>query len=104
MTLPRKGTRRIVVAGVSYRWHLRRRPTYARGLLWTPCTYVVEHADSPGAVLVVTTGRPHPGNWLGAEAVGVRPSDVAGAVERALDQGWAPTTPGAPFHLRMSQP
>ncbi len=99
MALGRKGSRRIVVDGTAYRWRLRRRPTYSQALSWSPCTFAVEHADTPGTTLVVTTGQPHSSNWFGHAAEPVRPSDVAEAVERALSRGWTPTAPGSPFHL-----
>ncbi|MER6059841.1 hypothetical protein ABT167_01310 [Streptomyces sp. NPDC001792] len=76
MALPRKGARHIVVDGTTYRWRLRRRPTYAQSMAWTPGTFAVEHADSP-----------------------VRPGDVADAVRRALREGWNPTSPGSSFRL-----
>ncbi|WP_052847599.1 hypothetical protein [Streptomyces avicenniae] len=99
MALARRGSRRIVVGGTAYRWLLRRRPTYAQAMCWSPCTFAVVHAETPGATLVVTTGLPHAGNWLGRAAVPVLPSDVARAVELAVARGWEPTAPGPPFRL-----
>ncbi|RDS61466.1 MULTISPECIES: hypothetical protein [unclassified Streptomyces] len=102
MALVRKGSRRTVVDGVAYRWRLRGRPTYFQGLAWSPCTFAVEHADTPGATLVVTTDQPHPSNWLDLEAEPVLPSRVAAAVRLALREGWTPTEPGPTFHLNQS--
>jgi hypothetical protein len=102
MTLTRRGSRHIVVDGTTYRWRLRRRPTYAQALLWTPCTFAVEHADGGGTTLVVTTAHAHPSNWLGRESRPVPPSDVTQAIEQALREGWTPTSPGSPFHLDFS--
>ncbi|MFI1965835.1 hypothetical protein ACH429_17285 [Streptomyces pathocidini] len=102
MTLGRKGSRRIVVDGIAYRWRLRRRPTYFQALAWTPCAYAVEHADVPGTTLVVVTDQPHPSNWFGREAQPVLPSDVAQAIQLALREGWTPTAPGSPFSLDLS--
>lgn len=76
MALPRTGARHIVVDGTTYRWRLRRRPTSAQSMAWTPGTFAVEHADSP-----------------------VRPADVADAVRRELRVGWYPMSPGSPFRL-----
>ena len=59
----------------------------------------VEHADTPGMTLVVTTDQPLPGNWIGREAEPVLPSGVAAAVRLALREGWTPTVPGSAFHL-----
>lgn len=102
MALVRKGSRRIVVDGTTYRWRLRGRPTYFQGLGWLPCTFAVEHAGTPGMTLVVTTGQPHPSNWFGREAEPVLPSGVAAVVRLALSQGWTPTAPGSAFHLDQS--
>ncbi|MFF4519890.1 hypothetical protein [Streptomyces bluensis] len=102
MALLRKRTRRIVVDGTAYRWRLPGRPTYFQGLAWSPCTFAVEHADTPGMTLVVTTNQPHPSNWFGGEATPVLPSDVAQAIQLALRAGWTPTAPGSPFHLDQS--
>ncbi|MFD9317007.1 hypothetical protein ACFWDQ_04715 [Streptomyces sp. NPDC060053] len=102
MALVCKGSRRIVVDGTAYRWRLRGRPTYPQGLAWSPCTFAVEHADTPRTTLMVTTNQPHLSNWIGREAKPVLPSDVAQAIERALREGWTPTAPGSPFHLDLS--
>ncbi|MEU1165044.1 hypothetical protein ABZ372_32755 [Streptomyces sp. NPDC005921] len=102
MALVRKGSRRIVVDGTTYRWRLRGRPTYSQGLAWSSCTYAVEHADTPGMTLVVTTDQPHPSNWIGRDAEPVRPSDVASAVRLALREGWNPTAPGSAFPIDQS--
>lgn len=102
MALARKGSRSIAVGGTRYRWRIRSRPTYSQGLGWKPCTFAVEHANTPGAVLVVSTNQPHPSNWFGWESQPVLPKQVAQAIERALRDGWSPTTPGRPFRLDLS--
>jgi hypothetical protein len=51
---------------------------------------------------VVTTGQPHPSNWIGREAEPVTTSGVAAAVRIALREGWTPTAPGSAFHLDQS--
>lgn len=102
MALVRKGSRSIVVDGTAYRWRLRGRPTYFQGLAWSPCTFAVEHADTPRTTLVVTTDRPHLSNWLGRDSPPVLPAQVAHAITCALQAGWIPTVPGSPFHLDLS--
>ncbi|GAA2369820.1 hypothetical protein [Streptomyces carpaticus] len=102
MALARRGSRRIVVGGTTFRWRLRRKPTYSQGLVWTPCTFAVEAAESPGTTLVVTTCHPHGSNWMGRAAEPILPSAVAAAITEALKAGWNPTAPGPPFHLDHS--
>ncbi|MEU9013355.1 hypothetical protein AB0D12_27065 [Streptomyces sp. NPDC048479] len=101
MTLNKTGSRRIAVDGITYRWRIRRKPSYMQGLCWTPLVYAVELAssDRPGATLVITTGQAHPGNWLGIEAEPVRPAHVAASIKEALAQGWRPAETGSPFLL-----
>lgn len=103
MALPKKGSRRIVVDGVAYRWTVRGRPTYDQGMCWSPLTFAVEHVESPGTTLVVRTNQPHPGNWTGRLTSPVLPSDVAGAIQTARADGWTPELPGSPFLLDQSQ-
>ncbi|MBT2366015.1 hypothetical protein J7E88_12025 [Streptomyces sp. ISL-10] len=103
MALPKKGSRRITVDGNTYRWRLRGRPTYDQGLVRSPLTYAVEHADSPGTTLVITTDQPHPSNWLGSMATPLPPSHVADSIRTARAGGWLPESPGSPFRLDRSE-
>jgi hypothetical protein len=104
MALNKKGSRRITVDGLEYRWRIRRKPSYMQGLCWTPMTYAVEAANPghPGTTLVVTTGQAHPGNWLGVEAEPIRPAHVAASIREARNQGWDPVSAGCPFQLDRS--
>ncbi|MFD3538710.1 hypothetical protein ACFWUQ_04325 [Streptomyces sp. NPDC058662] len=103
MALHRRGSRRLVVSGVPYRWRIRRKPTYSQALCWSPCTFAVERADCSGSVLVVTTGQFHANNWFERPSQPVLPSDVARAIQLALTAAWQPTTPGPPFQLDLSE-
>ncbi|MET7437291.1 hypothetical protein ACWERY_28955 [Streptomyces sp. NPDC004082] len=103
MALVKKGSRRITVDGITYRWRIRRRPTYCQALLWSPLTYAVELADSPGSTLVVTTNQPHPNNWRIESASAVVPYAVADGIRIAQANGWTPEMPGSPFHLDQSE-
>ena len=102
MALGRKGSRLIEVDDDTYRWRIRHKPSYSQGNGWTPLTFAVEDAAAPGTTLVVRTGRPHPGNWLGLPTRPVRPADVAQAIRTARNQGWAPLANGSPFVLELS--
>lgn len=104
MALNTKGSRLITVDGTTYRWRIRRKPSYGQGLCRLPLTYAVELAtlDGPGATLVVTAGQPHPSNWMGADARPVRPVNVAASTRKALARGWQPATVGSPFILDQS--
>jgi hypothetical protein len=104
MALNKKGSRRITVDGIEYRWRIRRKPSYMQELCWTPMTYAVEAANGgqSGTTLIVTSGRAHPSNWVGVEAEPIRPAHVAASIREARDQGWDPTRAGSPFWLNRS--
>jgi hypothetical protein len=99
VTLASKGSRRIVVDGLAFRWLVRRRPTYCQALGWSPLTFVAELLDESGALLVVALPCAHPGNWLGLPTVSVRPAIVAAGIRKALAAGWDPHRPGPAFTL-----
>jgi hypothetical protein len=102
VALTRKGSRDIVVDGDTYRWRIRHKPSYSQGNGWTPLTFAVEDAAAPGTTLVVRTGQPHPGNWLGLPAAPIHPADVARAIRIARDRSWTPLANGSPFILDLS--
>ncbi|MEU9110675.1 hypothetical protein AB0D04_02450 [Streptomyces sp. NPDC048483] len=104
MVLNKKGSRRITVDGIEYRWRIRRKPSYVQGLCWAPMSYAVEaaNANQSGTTLIVTSGQAHPTNWLGVAAAPIRPADVAASIREARNQGWDPDQAGSPFPLDRS--
>lgn len=102
MALVRRGSRLITVDDITYRWRVRRRPTYDQGLVMAPLTYAVEHAETSGTTLVVSTSQPHPSNWVGTAGSPVLPAQVADSIRTALTDDWSPKSPGSPFHLDQS--
>ncbi|HEY9630620.1 MAG TPA: GNAT family N-acetyltransferase [Coleofasciculaceae cyanobacterium] len=85
MALPKRGTRRITVEGIEYRWLVSFNDT---GL-----TIIVERAASPGQQMA--TGGEH-GDI-------VTPGHVRKAILQALDKGWNPQSPAAIFGLPMEK-
>src|SRR5690606_2957094 len=59
MSMPKTGSRRIVVDGTPFRWRVRSRPTYCQGNAWSPLTVAVER-EAGGAVLVLVFGGARP--------------------------------------------
>ncbi|RSN32043.1 hypothetical protein DL990_19125 [Amycolatopsis sp. WAC 01416] len=101
MALLRRGSRRIVVDDIAYRWIVRRKPTYAQDGGYF-LSYGVELEGVRGAVLVVRTDHAHPLNYMGVPSKAVLPSDVERAIQLALTRGWEPSAPGAQFQLDLS--
>ncbi|WP_306368799.1 hypothetical protein [Nocardiopsis sp. CC223A] len=108
MTMPRKGTRRIIVDGVAYRWRHRSRRsiTEARS---RPLTFAVEREDAPGRLLSVTLGDLPPLSHYcctycspdEAMPEPITPSRVAASIRTALADGWDPRGPAGVHRLDM---
>jgi hypothetical protein len=82
--MPKKGTRRICVDRVQYRW-------IARELL-PGLRIVVQAVERTGAVLILRTDQD-------IAAKHVFPSQVAAAIQIARGAGWEPQRPGPPFEV-----
>ena len=83
MTLNKRGSRRIAVGGIAYRWNAAA----------PPVSFAVERTDvARSATLVVQLPSPRPD-------APVTPSTVANAVREALGRGWRPDRHGPPFVL-----
>ena len=80
MSIPKKGTRKIVVDGESFLWLIRRKATYAQECESCGNLHVaIEHAEKPGAVLVIISDRPHPKGYslTNCEWIPMKPGDGA---------------------------
>ena len=62
MSIPKQGTRKIIVDGEPFLWLIRRQAIYTQENCGN-LHIAVEHAEKPGSVLVILTDRPHPQCW-----------------------------------------
>lgn len=100
MSLTKKGSRTIVVDGQHYRWTVRKSPSYSQALANTPLTFAVEATEKSGNVLYVKLARVRPDNWLQIRSSPpITPAEVARFIRQALQSGWDPAKPGAPFKI-----
>ncbi|PWU08547.1 MAG: hypothetical protein C5B50_29315 [Verrucomicrobia bacterium] len=99
MSIPKKGSREIVVHRIAYRWRVRSRPTYDQALGSAPLLLAIEPISTKGTVLIVHLPDVHPRNWFTLPSPSVTPSRVANYIRRALRAGWKPATPGQQFHM-----
>ena len=105
MALNTKGSRAVVVDEVTYRWSVRRKPSYGQLLGEANLVFAVELPDVPGQMLVVDTGQVRADAALLAdESAAVTPSRVACAIRLALAAGWTPDKPGSPFLATSPKP
>src|SRR5688572_10635450 len=101
MSIPRKGSRLIVVDDVRYRWRVRQRATYTQAVLGHTLTVAVEIADDARCTLVADLSRAHPANWFGDPSAPVTPAEVAELIRKAIAGGWEPTSPGGAFKISV---
>lgn len=99
MSIPKKGSRLIVVQGATYRWNVRRKPSYLQALAQAPWILAIEPVQQAGCTLVVRLSQAHPKNWMGLPSPSLTPRIVAAFVQQALSKGWQPHQAGKPFTL-----
>lgn len=89
MTIPRKGTRRIHLDGVAYRWRVHE--------LMAPygLEVVVQEEGGRGAVLKLRSSED-------LAATHLKPSYVVTQMRRAQAVGWTPLQPGATIERDVS--
>ena len=102
MAIPKKGTRKIVVNELNFRWLIRRKATYTQSDYGTGKLHVaIELEENPGTSLFICTDRKHPKD-IGTEVLNpVKPSDISNWIKQALDLGWNPSKNGNPFRTKI---
>ena len=95
MSLPNKGSRRIVVDDIAYRWRVRHKPTYGQGAFASELQFAVQRESFGRCTLSVILDQPRPDNWLGKPGAVVTPALV-------LQQGWQASSAGSAFVLRLA--
>src|SRR6476659_4411758 len=98
MAIPKKGSRTVTVAGVLYRWRIRRKPTYCQGAFAGRFSVAVERVAPPSkCVLLLAADFPRPDNWLSHPSKSVTPHMIAASTEYAPAHGWQPEHGGSAF-------
>ncbi|MCB9705538.1 MAG: hypothetical protein H6711_26955 [Myxococcales bacterium] len=95
MSIPRRGSRRIVVDGAPYRWRVRTRATADQRSGRTPLLLAIAAEDADGPAMIVRLGL-HPNHRLAPADFtrAVTPADVAAQIRAGLAAGWRPLQPG----------
>jgi hypothetical protein len=104
MAIVKKGSRRIVVDDVEYRWRVRQKPPYDTGEHHGLNCSVERVGEKPGAILVVHFPEARLDTWIGSKSSPIVPSHVASAIRGALQAGWQPLQPGTPFNYFVPEP
>jgi hypothetical protein len=101
MTIPRTGSRQLVVDGVAYRWRVRSRPTYAQALAQSGLTVAIQVSNGGGRALHLRLPAARVDNWLHAPGYVVMPRDIERWIRFAMSQGWVPTVKGHPLSVTI---
>ena len=102
VAIPKKGSRKIIVDDIEYRWYIRRKPAYGQLIEPKGLTFAVENpADDKIPKLIVYTPYDRPDGIGGSPAI-IRPQDIEKAIRLALKSGWGSSSNQKPFHLSIT--
>ncbi len=97
MTIPKKGSRKIVVGTQNFRWTIRKKPTYGQEVLGDSMMKAAfELYENPGSVLSITFPWPR-SDSISESKVSVTPKDIEFCIKSAISGGWQPGKPGSAF-------
>lgn len=99
MAIPKKGSRKITVDGVDYRWTIRKKPTYSQALCQGNVLAAVELYDKPFSVLSINFPWVRYDNWFGIAEQPVTPKHIEQCIRRAIAKGWKPEINGNAFKI-----
>lgn len=99
MAIPKKGSRKIIVDDIEYRWRIRWKPSYGQGIGESNLTAAIELYENPQSPLIITFPWLRPDSWVGKTKESVTPKDIETCVKNALSQGWKPNVKGKIFNF-----
>ena len=99
MSLPKKGSRKLIIGNQTYLWNIRRKPTYMQDIFNCSWTMAVQLAGVEGTVLLVKFNLSRPDNIISPHQTGITPALVSQIINQALQAGWQPQLPGAAYRF-----
>jgi len=103
MSVTKKGSRRIVVSGRAYLWHVRKKPTYTQSAFGGGMRVAIQAARAESTcVLIVNLGVSRPDSWIRPHHTGLTPATVRTIIEHALTSGLDPLATKSPFEIDYS--
>jgi hypothetical protein len=95
MSIPKKGSRKIVVDNVVYGWRIRWKPTYTQQCLGNSnLIAAVELYENPTNVLSVTFPWARYDSCIKVAEQPVTPKHIEQSIRKALKAGWQPNENG----------
>lgn len=103
MSIPRKGSRRIIVNGQTYLWYIRRKIGYWHEFFGGSLLVGIERIDPVSRQTLQFNAGYGRHDAVHHYATVVTPRIVEAAIQHALKTGWKPHLPGSPFECWMSE-
>jgi len=102
MAIAKKGSRKIEIDGVAYRWIIRGKPTYSQAINQSNLTAVVELYENPVSKLIIDFLQPRSDSWVTSSKTEIGPSHIESSIRKALSKGWQPSKKGGNLEVKQS--
>lgn len=102
MSLPKKGSRQLIIGNQTYLWYIRRKPTYMQDVFNCPWAMAIQLAGVDGTVLLVEFNLSRPDNIISPHQTSITPALVSHIINQALHAGWQPKLPGSAYRFSYS--
>lgn len=99
MGIPKKGSRKITVDSIEYRWRIRWKPSYGQAIGESGLTASVELYEDSESTLIIAFPWLRLDAWVGFSDQPVTPKLIEICIKSALSQGWKPNEKGKAFTL-----
>lgn len=103
MSIPKKGSRKIVVDGSEYVWLIRSKPTYTQDFQEGEMRAAIELSEGKGTTLIVSFPYARPDASLKSKIFSVTPKVIESCIKQAIKQGWEPNQQGAAFEFKYHE-
>ena len=97
MSIPKKGSRKIVVDGEEYIWLIRSKPTYTQECQEGLMHAAIELNQKQTSVLSITFSFQRPDSLVSNETNAITPSVIRSCIHGAIRKGWQPNKKGSAF-------
>ena len=103
MTIPSKGSRKIIVDGKEYIWLIRSKPTYTQDCQEGKMSAAVELKANPGTTLQIEFPYLRPDSAFSSAPFSVTPKIIESCIKNALVNGWQPNEFGATYKYEYAK-
>ncbi|MFN8577026.1 MAG: hypothetical protein U0354_09235 [Candidatus Sericytochromatia bacterium] len=99
MSIPKKGSRKIVVENINYRWTIRKNATYSQSCFGTNLLVAVELFEVPSCTLSINFPNTRFDNLVKGNENSkiITPKLIEYCIKDAINKGWEPDKNGVTF-------